>query len=209
MQLCKNRPEGFGPHSRLHSSLPTTCFLDVIVIPLATWLYLLACIPILTLLFLGRKRYPTTTYDTKPTSPPRRRIWRTVLTVLYYFFALALIAMLSLEIARLVDAQLGIGLLPFTYAGILIAAGLHFFASRQAKAGRTGHRLAVRTTNAVYWLLLAIVFAIKVATYVKEGVHSRDATKPESNYKVVDEVTDVGVMIFLAAVLVLLEFVAG
>jgi hypothetical protein len=125
--------------------------------------------------------------------------------VLYYFFVLALIAMISLEIARLVDAQLGIGLLPFAYVGILLAAGLHLVMSRQKTYGL---RL-VKGFNAVYWLLLAVVFAIKVATEVKEGLHSRDNELPQDHYKVVDEVTDVAVMIFLAAVLVLLELVTS
>jgi hypothetical protein len=125
--------------------------------------------------------------------------------VLYYFFLVALIAMISLEIARLVDAQLGIGLLPFTYVGILLAAGLHLVMSRQT----TSELRLVKCFNAVYWLLLAVVFAIKVATEVKEGLHSRDNVMPQDNYKVVDEVTDVAVMIFLAAVLVLLELVAN
>jgi hypothetical protein len=111
--------------------------------------------------------------------------------------------MLSLEIARLVDAELGIGLLPFLYPAIILAGVLHFVTSRRRSQVRV-----VKGVNVVFWLLLAGVFAIKVATYVKEGVHSRDGREPVERYKVVDEVTDVGVMIFLAAVLGLLDVVA-
>ncbi|KAI5359424.1 hypothetical protein Slin15195_G070510 [Septoria linicola] len=211
MRLCSNRPEGLGPHSNLHPSLPTTCFIDVIVTPLATWLYLAALLFVLPVLFLRRNRFSTTPYASDPdhekARPARRNVWRIVLRVLYYFFAVALIAMISLEIARLVDAELGIGLLPFMYPGIILAAALHALVCRQGSS-KAGSRTLAKSINALYWVLLAVVFAIKVATYVKEGVHSRDGIEPIDRYKVVDEVTDVGVMIFLAVVLVVLEFVA-
>lgn len=127
--------------------------------------------------------------------------------MLYYFFVIALIAMISLEIARLIDAELGIGLIPFLYAGIVIAAGLHFFVCRKSYGNKRGVTM-VKSVNVLYWLMLVVVFSLKVATYVKEGVHSRDNVEPVDRYKVVDEVTDVGVMIFLAVILAILEWVA-
>ena len=211
MHLCSNRPEGFGPHSSLHPSLPTTCFIDVIVEPLATWIYLLLAIPLLVLssivVFDSTTSKPVNPSDNNspwPASPSHKR-WRVVLWTVYAFFIVALLAMVSLEIARLVTAELGIGLLPFTYAGILLAVALHALNSVGNKS-RTFKYMA-KGANLLYWMMLVVVFAIKVATYVKEGVDSRNNIYPVDQYKVSDEVIDVSTMIGVAVVLAIVELV--
>ena len=116
----------------------------------------------------------------------------TIILVLYIFLLVAMIAMVSLELARLVAANLGIGLLPFVYAGIIIAGLIHIFWKAT---------VPVRMVNAAFWLLLGVVNAIKVGTEVKEGINERKGTA----YPMVDEVTDVAVIIALCIVLTGLE----
>jgi hypothetical protein len=192
---------------------------------LATWIYLASLALLLPYLYLSNRRnqqeYPhnATKLDLNEPSHDKsghvsqrrgRRIWTIILRVLYYFFIVAAIAMQSLEIARLVDAELGIGLLPFTYAGIVLAALLHGIVLSRRDATRTRSvRLSTRLVNAAFWLILAIVLSIKIATYCKEGVHSRDGRLPVDRYKVTDEVTDLGVLLFLVVVLAVLEMVAS
>lgn len=123
--------------------------------------------------------------------------------------------MVSLEIARLEVAELGIGLLPFAYPGIVIAAGVHLGLVLARKKRRDGRgkggsaRLMVErlgwTFNVLYWVMTAVVWALKIATFVVEGVHSRDGISPGDAYGIEDEVTDLGVMVFLAVVLVVFE----
>lgn len=103
--------------------------------------------------------------------------------------------MLSLEIARLVDAELGIGLLPFLYPAFILA-GL-FRAVVDFQWVRTDKRfaVAVKVANMLLWIMFSAVFAIKVGGYSIEGLNSRDDVLPVDRYKVVDEVTDVAVMV--------------
>lgn len=113
--------------------------------------------------------------------------------------------MLSLEIARLVDAELGIGLLPFLYPAFILA-GL-FRAVVDFHWIRTDKRfaVAVKVVNLLFWIMLIAVFAIKVGAYSLEGLGDRDGREPVERYKVVDEVTDVAVMVGLAVVLAVME----
>lgn len=214
-----------GPHSNLHPSLPTTCFNDTITTPLATWIYLflllVTFIPFALLAhFRSRSSVPKSAFfspDSQeaplPSSTPR---WAVItLRVLYAFFILAAIAMVSLEIARMNVAQLGLGLLPFEYPGIVIAAAVHLGLVLARNKRRDGRGKGGRATlmverlgwglNTLYWVMTAVVWAIKIATYSLEGLHSRDGMSPEDAYLVVDEVTDLGVMVFLAVVLIIFE----
>ena len=104
-----------------------------------------------------------------------------------------MIAMVSLEIARLVAASLGIGLLPFVYVGIIIVGAMHIFQ----------RGIAPRMLNAGFWILLGVMNAVKVATEIKEGIGERKNTA----YPMVDEVTDVTVIIGVCIVLAGLEII--
>lgn len=183
------------------------------MIPLVSWIYLLlSFIVLLPLLFISfgrnQRRYPEGPEGGKEeiAAPARsRKVLRTIFRVLYYFLILALVAMISLEIARLVDAQLGIGLLPFLYPAYIFAAGFRAVVDFKWVATGRKYGVVVKVVNELFWLMLIVVFAIKVGAYSLQGLNSRDGRSPVDNYKVVDEVTDVGVMIGVALVLAVME----
>ncbi|KAL6719549.1 hypothetical protein ACLMJK_003790 [Lecanora helva] len=105
------------------------------------------------------------------------------------------ILMCILEIVRLSLANLGIGLLPFTFVPLTIAGALRCF-------GWVKERIqGCRWVNMGIWIALAVTNGVKIAEEVKEGTGQRKGTKyPES-----DEITDVSVMIGVYAALMVLE----
>lgn len=218
MSLCSNRPEGFGPLSHLYPNILTSCFLDTILVPLCTWLYLLAVLISLLLAFRRRKtphnlkERPSTdepkyfTNGGEPLSPHARKRSKsqTVLIILYTLLIIAAILMTVLEIVRLALAHLGIGLLPFTFVGILVAGVLHLTSAFSRNGNLLGGRRGwIRWVNLGLWTALVVVEAVKIAEEVKEGVGTRVGTK----YPMADEVTDVGVMIGVYIALGVLELV--
>jgi hypothetical protein len=130
----------------------------------------------------------------------RRSILSRVLAIIYYLLILAMLAMVSLEMARLVVAELGIGLLPFTYVGVLIA-----LANRIAWRSRT-----VGLVSALYWIMLAAAMALKVAAEQAEqmGPEIRaQGVGVQGMYPTSDEVLDNSVMVGVELVLAVLEVV--
>ncbi|CAF9929982.1 MAG: hypothetical protein ALECFALPRED_004498 [Alectoria fallacina] len=216
MTLCTKRPEGFGPLSHLYSHILTSCFLDTILVPLCTWLYLTALV---ALAVTGTR---TATSVLGPSSRPfggshfrsskstedveinkletgdqtrQHRKIHTALSTLYYLLVLAQILMCILEIVRLSLAQLGIGLLPFTFVTLIVAAALRF------TKGMRGRIYGWKYLNLAAWIALAVTNGVKVAEERKEGTDARKGSK----YPVEDEMTDVSVMIGVYAVLAFLE----
>ncbi|MCJ1244876.1 hypothetical protein MMC30_002077 [Trapelia coarctata] len=215
--------ESDGPLSTLYPHILTSCFLDVILVPLCSWLYLIL---VLTLLFTHR---PTTSHShgraykedaaldgTVPynPAPPRKRSKvQLALTILYTLLLIAQLLMCILEITRLALANLGIGLLPFTLVAILVAGSLHLASfistSRRGRSpGVRGSRLGgrrgwTRFANIFLWVSLIIVNVVKIVEETKEGVDTRVGTK----YPMSDEVIDVGVMVGVYAVFGILEMV--
>jgi hypothetical protein len=208
-----------GPLSHLYSHILTSCFLDTILVPLCTWLYLLALIiPFPIFLFTRRpdcKIYivprespkateagadtdPNTELSTAKPLPRRRSPCHMVLQVLYYLLILAQILMCILEITRLSLASLGIGLLPFTIVGILIAGLVHLFSTRFRDKSSRGW---TKVLNTAYWTALVVVEVLKIVEETKEGVGTRKGTK----YPMSDEVIDVGVMVGVYVALAVLE----
>ncbi|MCJ1475529.1 hypothetical protein MMC13_004192 [Lambiella insularis] len=222
MTLCSNRPEGFGPLSHLFSDILTPCFLDTILIPLCTWLYLLT---VLLLLFLSRRRnipnvsdrkykssatvtaYNEQTYEDgyEPSSVTplhKHGKGQIALLVLYTLLIIAEVLMCILEMVRLGLASLGIGLLPFTPVAIIVAGTLHLGSTlsrgRRILGGKRGW---TRWINLALWTALIAVSGVKLAEEVKEGVNSRKGSK----YPMADEVTDMGVMVGVYVALAILE----
>ena len=189
--LCSNRPESFGPNSKLHPNLPTTCFLDVIVVPLPTWLFLLTT-PLIALNFRHRKARSLRDDG----SGAKSRVAKAI-AVLYYILVFAMLAMESLEIARLSVAHLGIGLLPFTYIGVLTACAIHAFVTTRLAKG----------ASALFWVALAAAMAVKLSTLVKEEGR-RERIGVAAKYPLGDQVTDNGVMVGVEVVLAALEIAA-
>lgn len=103
--------------------------------------------------------------------------------------------MCVLEIVRLSLAQLGIGLLPFTLTSLLMAALLRYLLVFKRQAQRW------RWTNLSLWIALAVANSVKLSQEVQEGIDNRKGSK----YPVVDEITDVSVMIGVYIVLGIFE----
>lgn len=166
---CKNRFEGFGPHSGIHPSTPTHCFNDVILVPLATWVYLAI---LLILLLSNPSRVPYATTKRSEGEAKRRKSTfnsRGLLTGLYWLLIIGMLALTSVEIARLIIADLGIGLLPFNYVGILLALLVHI-ATRKAPRdhladGSVANRnWRLQCATAIFWGVMAVVAAVTAAS---------------------------------------------
>ncbi|KAG7006510.1 hypothetical protein G7Y79_00014g036850 [Physcia stellaris] len=212
MALCTRRTEGFGPTSHLYNHILASCFLDVILVPLCTWLYFLALLSSFGLCLshqgtrrsLGRQDsdgynayVDANTAKRQPLWPPwkgRSKIYTTSL-ILYYLLIIAQFLMCILEIVRLSLAQLGIGLLPFTFVALIVGG------SMRASMGLRGKVMMWRWLNVGLWVALAITNSVKIAQEVKEGTAARKGSK----YPVVDQLTDVSVMVGVYTVLAMLE----
>ena len=195
VRLCQNRPEGFGPHSALHPSIPTTCFLDVVVEPLASWLFILLCLALLPMRVTAWRSplYSKSSHHLRPSIISR------VLSTAYYLLIVAMLAMLSLELARLVAAELGIGLLPFGYVGMLLAVFNRL----------TWRSKTARLANVVFWVLSIVAMALKTAAEQKEQDGPTRRVKDQTtqgNYPTSDEALDNGVMVGVQVLLAALEF---
>ena len=116
-------------------------------------------------------------------------------TTLYFLFLLAQIGMCVLEIVRLELADLGIGLLPFTFITLITAAAVRY------TKGLGSRSFGWRLTNLGVWIALAVTNGVKVAEEAKEGIGARKGSK----YPVADELTDVSVMIGVYTILAILE----
>ena len=207
MQLCENRPEGFGPHSTIHSRVPTTCFLDVIVEPLTTWTFLLLLLALLPMRLAARRSHTTRLSKAERSSTvadhssrhQKPSIISRVLSVLYYVLIVAMIAMLSLEIARLIVAELGIGLLPFNYLGIILV-----LLNRITWKSKTS-----RLANIFFWTVLLITTALKTAAEQSEQDSPYRRVKgitTQGQYPTSDEALDNAIMVGVQLVLATLEF---
>ncbi len=198
--------------SQLYSHIVTSCFLDTILVPLCTWVYISALVGLFALSrgkprASPQARYPqykasNASADGKATTDAemqlpvtRRSKIHLILTIVYDLLLLAQILMCILEIARLSLADVGIGLLPFTFMSILVAGVLH------ATRGGRGRIRGWRWANLAVWIALAIMNSIKIAEEVKEGLDTRKGSKyPES-----DEIIDVSVMVGVYVALGILE----
>ncbi|EXF80079.1 hypothetical protein CFIO01_13403 [Colletotrichum fioriniae PJ7] len=234
--LCEHRPEGFGPKSGLSSHLPTTCFADVVVVPLANWLYLIILLIVLPLCLrslrasasasavpsntaeattTGDKVAVSTSASTSMPAPKPTSVAVKIASIIYYILIVAMLAMVSLEIARLIVAQLGVGLLPFTYVGILAALALHVAAASTTTTswlgglhvyrGEARWRWTVKGVNVLYWAILMCVMAIKVASQAKEQNVLGMRTGQQAQYPISDSITDNATMIGVEFVLLILE----
>lgn len=106
---------------------------------------------------------------------------------------------MTLEIVRLELIHFGIGLLPFVYAGLIIALLLYW------SEGVKGRIRGWQAVNAVIWIGGVVMSAVKVVGLSKEGIDSRKGSK----YPLSDQVIDVAVMAGVYAVVAILEVVLG
>ncbi|KAG4032781.1 hypothetical protein MFRU_006g02450 [Monilinia fructicola] len=196
--LCTNRPEGFDSSSHLNSStLPTTCFTDVILIPLPTWLAL-AFVPILFALGLHHRKtnYNPSTAHLRSNTRSSRLYLAILFT--YYILIICNILMLTLEIVRLSLIHYGIGLLPFAYVGLLLSAVLFW------SDGIQGRIKWWRGITMLVWIGGIIMSVVQVIGLKQQfGINGRKGSK----YPIGDQVIDVAVMAGVYAVIALLETV--
>lgn len=120
--------------------------------------------------------------------------------ILYYFLIIAMVAMVSLEIARQISAKVGIGLLPFNYVGVLGAFLAHAFV----------HTKTSRLVSFSFWIFFFVFMIVKVATYAKESDEGYKRIQvvdgvPLDMYKVSDQITDDATMVGVSFVLAMLE----
>jgi hypothetical protein len=107
--------------------------------------------------------------------------------------------MCVLEITRLALVHLGIGLLPFTFVSLVVAAAVRL------SVGLRGRLMGWRVVNLGLWIVLAVTNGIKVAEEVRELDGLRGRQRKRSKYMVVDELTDVGVVVGVYIALRILE----
>src|SRR6266536_1821412 len=162
--LCMNRPEGFvstllrrsseecnmltntqGPHSTLSSPIPTTCFVDVILVPLPAWVALLL-LPALFILSIHHRKSNFNPSTLHLRSRPTRNCAFRITSAIYYILIICNTLMQTLEIVRLALIYFGIGLLPFAYIGLIIGALFHW------SEGVKGRVRGWQAVNGVIWV---------------------------------------------------------
>ena len=154
--------------------------------PLPTWLLILT-LAVCPLLF--RKPLAPAT-----TSRPRRRWVRILLQVIYYFSIFVIILMETVEIARLARADLGIALLPFVYAGCLLAGAV------QATGAVRGGQAA----NLLFWTLGLCITAVKTAAVARFGT-TGPLARQDTAYPIDHQITDLVILIIFYGLLMGLE----
>ncbi|MCJ1444065.1 MAG: hypothetical protein MMC23_004565 [Stictis urceolatum] len=211
--------------SLTNSSLPSQCLTSTILIPLVTWLYLffLTLTLFLTPLLARRTSAPLLTkppssgspgtLDSGPTSQPRHRNTLRALWILHVLLLVAQLAMISLELARLVAADIGVALLPFSYVGILLAGAIRWRsrgAQRKAREGGKDGRVDWRALGWVgvgWWVLLGVLYAVGAAVEARAKVG--DGKGGREMYPSDDQVTDRATIAGVAVVLAVLEGVGS
>jgi hypothetical protein len=133
--------------------------------------------------------------DTKPDERRRRRRCDICKDILYALALFCAFAMTVLEAARLILADLGVGLLPFVWPAFIVAGALRF------SRGMRGRFATYWIAGVVLWLLLVVTNAVRMAEMVKEGAGTRKGTK----YPMSDEIIDVGVYMGVYLVLMFAE----
>ena len=136
-------------------------------------------------------------------SPSRPSLFIRIMRILYYVLSVAMIAMVSLEIARREVAHIGIGLLPFTYVRVLFGCAVFWLARRK----NSSPGFVVRVLSAITYLALAAAMGILLAG-LRLQFGKRERVGVTSKYPLGDEVTDTGTMAGVAFVLAVLEMIA-
>jgi len=149
MPLCENRHELSGS--------PSTCTLDTVLVPLPS--FLLVIFLSFALLFL---RFSSTNgaLDQHRFFRESRGL-RKYMHITYFVLIVATFAMRVLEIARLVAAKLGVGLLPIGLVAVLL---LGWAVWGNGEGTGRGRRRGILLSAIIlgYWVLLTIFEAVKV-----------------------------------------------
>lgn len=175
--------------------LPSQCFFDTILVPLPTWIFILA-LPVVGLI---RTRVPST----QVLHANVRRAWiRSGTLGLYYFCVFAIVLMESIEIGRLAKADMGIGLLPFVYVACALAVVTCAMDARVARA-LGWERGWWHEATALFCAMSGIISTVKTI-----AVEALDGTaRLNTAYPVSDQYTDLVVLSVLYFVLLLVVVV--
>lgn len=220
---------GLTPH------IPTQCFFDTVLVPMPTWIFLLS-LPTMVLVSWWRRRrgsrvnnylYPRSSHYPFPLSggnnntnvanntrryPTTNRqsaatLLKRLLPSLGYYGSVAVILLMqSVEIVQLERASLGVGLLPFIYAGAVSAALLRFTDELWLGAGGTRHRSPVSAflsdalspfwvASVFLWTGSAAVAATKtIALATGLGLGGTPRSRDETPYPVVHQFVDLVIL---------------
>lgn len=175
--------------------LPSQCFFDTILVPLPTWVFILA-LPVVGLI---RTRVPST----QVLHANVRRAWiRSGTLGLYYFCVFAIVLMESIEIGRLAKADMGVGLLPFVYVACALAVVTCAMDARVARA-LGWERGWWHEATALFCAMSGIISTVKtIAVEALDG-----AARLNTAYPVSDQYTDLVVLSVLYFVLLLVVVV--
>ncbi|CAO1630108.1 unnamed protein product [Sympodiomycopsis kandeliae] len=187
---------------------PTTCFNDVVLVPLASWLFYVALAVVAIVVVLNRsKSRRQTAADSKLRryryTGSKYAALKTIGSIIYTLLIIAAILMNILEEVRLSifkPNSRGVGLLPFIYPSILLVLILSHI---PLKSHFT--QLAIRCAILLFWVLSLIFTAVKLRGLVLVGqVEPRDGTEYLSS----DQQLDVGVIVGLYGIFVIVESIA-
>ncbi|KAJ4415228.1 hypothetical protein N0V82_007465 [Gnomoniopsis sp. IMI 355080] len=170
--LCgTTRPEGFELKSRITIGLPTQCFLDVVFVPLPTWIYIFVLTTILSVVLYRRvtgltaraarlqkrrSRVSRVLLGPADANAVKNKPWvRNTIIGIYYFLIAVVLGLESVEVARFVQSDMGIGLTPVVYGGCVIAISL------RATKGFKNKVPGWQTASQLFWLVSAVVTLIK------------------------------------------------
>ena len=103
--------------------------------------------------------------------------------------------MISLEISRLAVSGQGVGLLPFVYGALLA----------ELVIGIGWKSLIAMSSNSAFWAIFGVVNAVKLAVLISEQKYGLE--DENEAYKLVDQITDIGVVVGLSALLAILHVI--
>lgn len=195
MMLCQNRQEDVSFLLGASPGLPSQCFFDTVLVPLPTWVLMLA-LPIVGLI---RTRVPPTQVLHANVSRP----WVRKGTLgLYYFCIFGIVLLESVEIGRLAAADMGVGLLPFVYVACALCVATCAMDIRIA-AALGWNRGWWQEGVALFCGISGIVSTVKTI-----AVEALDAgPRLNTAYPVSDQYTDLLVLAVLYFVLLLVVVV--
>jgi len=188
--LCHNRAwdgNSFGPR---YEGRLTTCFEDVVLLPIAAWFLLVLAIPSVLLIRLAR---------TPVENPPSPKWWG----FLSDNISGAIIGLYIHEMTQLQHLHLGIGLLPFLPIGIVLAIVLMHIHVRIRKTN------FILITLFIFWVLLAILTEVKLHTlvHIDHQGFKRQGSKFTTANQITDYVIIFSLVIISAIITVMTPFV--
>jgi hypothetical protein len=169
----------------------TSAFEDVFLVPIASWIFLPLFVWFIVLAVQDHRR-AAESHMQEPSKHFLR--WRDYLKL---FFALGVIAMACLEIARLAKLGYGIGLLPFT--PVTVAIAVTFNVSRSWNIRKENLSLLVIP----YYLCLLAFESMKLQTQIRL---EKSYPRRGSQYPARDQIIDLAVIVACLVVLVPLTF---